>query len=471
MDKEGLLRQIRKDEVVFVQLWFSDIHGNLKRTTIMVDELAGALENGSWFDGSSIEGFHRIQESDARLLPDPSTYQVIPWARARNEETGKIKRGARIFCDVLRPDGWPFEGDPRHILKRALRRAQDMGYTYNTGPEVEFFLFKSRGQNLVPLDQAGYFDATGDLAHGFRDSVVARLDKMGIVVEMAHHEVAPGQYEIDIRYSDALSMADSVMTLKHVIERTARDKYKLRAVFMPKPIAGINGSGMHTHQSLFDVNGNTFFRDNDDDYHISEVARDFIGGQIHHIKALSAIMAPTVNSYKRLVPGYEAPTYICWGAKNRAALIRIPAYTPGKPKSIRCELRASDPLCNPYLAFAAMLAAGLDGIAKKWPCPDPVEEDVFNISSDELAGKGIEQLPGSLREALDCLERDPVLLDALGNHTASKFLEAKRKECDEYEEACGGDVEAQKMNITDWEIKKYLCGGFEEKDLLIQLPK
>ena len=472
MDKESLLRQVRKDEVVFVQLWFSDIHGNLKRKTIMADELAEALERGSWFDGSSIEGFTRIQESDAQLLPDPTTYQLIPWARVKDEETGRIKRGARIFCDVLRPDGQSFEGDPRYILKRALAKAKRMGFIYNTSPEVEFFLFKQRGQCLVPLDRAGYFDATGDLAHGFRDSVVARLDKMGIVVEMTHHEVSPGQYEIGIKYSDALSMADSVMTVKHVIERTARDKYKWLAVFMPKPIANINGSGMHTHQSLFRAGDNAFcdMRDRNA-YHLSEIARQFIAGQIAHVKALSAIMAPTVNSYKRLVPGYEAPTYICWGGMNRAALIRVPAYTSEKPKSVRCELRASDPLCNPYLAFAAMLAAGLDGIEKGFSCPKPAEGDVFKLSPEELESRGIGQLPGSLKEALDYLEQDDVILNALGGHTAKWFLDAKKKECEEYEEACGGDTGTYSMQVTGWEIRKYLFGGYREEDLTIRIPK
>lgn len=403
MDREDLLRQVRKDDVVFIQLWFSDIHGKLKRTTIMVDELSATLQDGCWFDGSSIEGFTRIQESDARLLPDPSTYQLIPWARARDEETGKIKRGARIFCDVLRPDGQPFEGDPRHILKRALKKAKAMGFVYNTGPEVEFFLLKQQGKGFLPFDRAGYFDATGDLAHGFRDSVVLRLDKMGIPVEMAHHEVAPGQYEIDIRYTEALTMADRVMTLKHVIERTARDKYKLHATFMPKPIAGINGSGMHVHQSLFDTQGKNIFYAGEDFYRLSRVARHFIAGQIEHIKALSAVLAPTVNSYKRLVPGYEAPTYICWGGKNRAALIRVPAHTSGKEKSLRCELRCPDPSCNPYLAFAVMLSAGLDGVEKELALPNAVEEDVFDLKAEELLKRGIGQLPGSLGEALGAL--------------------------------------------------------------------
>lgn len=455
MDKEGLLRLTKSDKVSFIQLWFSDIHGKLKRVTIMADELASVLDDGKWFDGSSIEGFTRIQESDARLMPELSSYQLVPWAKVKDEEGGEVRRGARIFCDVLRPDGQPFEGDPRHILKRTLAKARDMGFVYNVGPEVEFFLLQSTAKGSLPLDQAGYFDATGDLAHGFRDRVMLRLTQMSIPVEMAHHEVAPGQYEIGIKYSDALTMADRVITLKHVIERTARDLYKLRAVFMPKPIAGINGSGMHTHQSLFDLAGNNVFYDPNDSYRLSQTARHFIAGQLKHARALSAVIAPTVNSYKRLVPGYEAPTYICWGAKNRAALIRVPAYTPGREKSVRCELRAPDPSCNPYLAFAVMLAAGLDGIEKGLEPPAPMEEDVFHLSGEQLAELAVEQLPGSLEEALEYLEQDELLIDTLGEHTAARLLEAKRKEWTEYKESCEGDTEAQKMTISDWEIKKY----------------
>jgi len=468
MDKRELLEKARKDGVFFVQLWFSDLHGKLKRITIVADELEAALYDGVWFDGSSIEGFTRIQESDARLLPDPSTYALIPWAQVQDDQTGEVKKGARIFCDVLKPDGQPFEGDPRYILKRVLAKAREMGFVYNVGPEVEFFLFQPVREGFLPLDQAGYFDATGDLAHGFRDRVMLRLSKMGIPVQMAHHEVAPGQYEIGIRYSNALTMADRVLTLKHVIERTARDIYKLRAVFMPKPIAGINGSGMHTHQSLFDLNGRNLFYDPDDPYQLSQLARNFLAGQIAHIKAMAAIVAPTVNSYKRLVPGYEAPTYICWGRKNRAALIRIPAYTPGREQSTRCELRVSDPSCNPYLAFAVMLAAGLDGIKRKLEIPAPIEEDVFHFTEEDLARYGVEQIPGSLGEALTYLEQDTVLLETLGGHTARKFLEAKKTEWAKYQEFCKGDVQSKKMTITDWEIRKYLYGGFKKEELIIK---
>lgn len=437
--QQSVLDRAQGDEIKFINLQFTDIHGTVKSVNVPAHRLQEVLEKGCWFDGSSIQGFARIHESDMVLHPDPATYQILPWK-------SPARRTARLICDVFRPDGDPFPGDPRQILRRLVQEAEDMGYTYNCGPELEFFLLQKRNEALrpVPHDVAGYFDfSPRDLAAAVRSDIVDALHALDIEVEMEHHEVAPGQHEIDFRYADALTAADNAITFKQAVKAIATE-YGLYASFMPKPFFGQNGSGMHTHQSLFRDGQNAFF-DADDDYKLSPEAYHFVAGQLEHARALSAVVAPTVNSYKRLVPGYEAPVYICWARINRASLIRIPQYSPGREQSTRAELRFPDPSCNPYLAFAVMLAAGLDGIRRELTPPSPVEEDVYHFDEGRLQELNIAQLPGSLEEAVDELENDSVLLDALGEHCARLFVEAKRAEWDEY-----------RMQVTEWELGRYL---------------
>ncbi|NLF64366.1 MAG: glutamine synthetase [Chloroflexi bacterium] len=438
-EQQEVIEKAREDEVRFINLQFTDIHGTVKSVGLPAHRLPEVLEKGSWFDGSSIQGFARIQESDMVLQPDPATYQVLPWKAPE-------RRTARLICDVMQPNGDPFPGDPRYILRRAVERAAELGFSYNCGPELEFFLLQKRNDELrpVPHDVAGYFDfSPRDLAAAVRDDIVVALSAMGIEVEMEHHEVAQGQHEIDFRYADALTAADNAITFKQAVKAIAA-QHDLYASFMPKPFYGHNGSGMHTHQSLFRDETNAFFNA-DDPYKLSDVAYGFIAGQLHHARALSAVVAPTVNSYKRLVPGYEAPVYICWARINRAALIRIPQYSPGREQSTRAELRFPDTSCNPYLAFAVMLSAGLDGIEKQMTPPEPVEEDVYHFDRSRLQEYNIATLPGSLAEAIEELEADQVLLDALGEHTARLFVEAKKAEWDDY-----------RMQVTEWEIDRYL---------------
>lgn len=439
--KEQVLDRAQQDRIHFISLQFTDILGTIKNVTIPIGRLGEALEYGVWFDGSSIEGFARIAESDMVLHPDPSTYRLIPWEP-------ESRRTARIICDIHRPDGQPFEGDPRYILKRALAEAREMGFVYNTGPEVEFFLFKMDGEATrkpVPHDVGGYFDfSPRDLASEVREDIIVALEGMEMEVETAHHEVATGQHEIDVRYSDALTSADATITLRYAVKAIAQ-LHGLYATFMPKPIFGINGSGMHTHQSLFTTDGQTAFYDEKDPYHLSPTAYAFLAGQIAHARAMAAIVAPTVNSYKRLVPGYEAPVYICWGQINRSALIRIPAYLPGQESSARLELRCPDPSANPYLAFAVMLRAGLDGIRRGLVPPPPVEENVYEFGTARRQELDIASLPGSLAEALDEMEKDPLIAETLGEHTFRRYLEAKRQEWDDY-----------RIHVTDWELEHYL---------------
>lgn len=441
MDKQEILKKVKEDKVQFINLQFTDIVGGIKSVAIPVNRLEEALEEGVWFDGSSIEGFVRIHESDMILKPDPNTYALLPW---QPEE----KAIARFICDVYRPDGNPFEGDPRYILKKQLERAAQLGFIYNTGPEVEFFLLKKEDEKItaVPHDVGGYFDYSAkDLASDLRLEIAVALEKLGLTVEMSHHEVAFGQHEIDIQYSDALKTADNVITLKHTIKEMAKI-YDLYATFMPKPIFGINGSGMHTHQSLFDIKtSKNVFYDSSDPYRLSKLAYHFIAGQLAYAREICAVVAPTVNSYKRLVVGYEAPVYICWARINRSALIRVPAYSPGREQSTRVELRCPDPSCNPYLAFAVMLSAGLEGIIKKLEPPDPVEEDVYEFDNAKLQKLYIKTLPGSLGEAISELEKSELVRNTLGEHTFSRFLEAKKKEWDTY-----------RIQVTDWELKNYL---------------
>jgi len=376
------------------------------------------------------------------LRPDVNTYRLLPWEP-------QARKVARIICDVHRPDGEPFEGDPRYILKRAIRAAEERGYLYNVGPELEFFLFKMNSEpkmKPVPHDVGGYFDfSPRDLASQVRGDIAVTLESMGMEVEMEHHEVATGQHEIDIRYADALTSADNVMTTRYTVKAVSQT-FGLYATFMPKPIFGVNGSGMHTHQSIYNTSDgeNTFF-DPNDKYKLSRTAYAFLAGQIEHARALAAIAAPTVNSYKRLTPGYEAPVYVCWGQINRSALIRIPRYSPGWEQSTRLELRCPDPSCNPYLAFASMLWAGLDGIEREMKPAPPVEENVYHFDDAKLRELNITTLPSTLKEAIDELEKDEVLQQALGEHAYRAFVRAKKAEWDEY-----------RIQVTDWELDRYL---------------
>lgn len=429
---------IRRNDIRFIRLQFSDIIGVSKQITIPVDHWDDAVAQGVWFDGSSIEGFARIAESDMYLTPDLDTFRVIPWEMDLST--------ARVICDVRTPDGAPFEGDPRYVLKRQLERAAKLGLDYYVGPELEFFLFKVHPNGellpLTPHDEAGYFDVSTDLAHSVRRQMVDALSAMGIDVEASHHEVAAGQSEIDFRYGPALSAADATITFRTTLKAVAQ-KNGLHCTFMPKPIAGIPGNGMHVHQSLWHRNtGDTAMYDPANEYGLSQLALHFIAGQLAHAAAMTPILAPLVNSYKRLVPGYEAPIYISWGRTNRSALIRIPRLTPGRYKSTRCELRCPDPSCNPYLAFAVMLAAGLDGIENKLDPPPPSEEDLYHVDG---ARAGLDLLPGDLGDAIEALKQDEVIQAALGQHVYERFVEAKMLEWSEY---C--------RYVTRWELDRYL---------------
>jgi len=388
--KEDVLRMARERDVKFIRMWFTDILGILKSFAITIEELEGAMEEGMGFDGSSIEGFARIDESDMVAMPDPTTYQLLPW---RPREHRAV---ARMFCDILRPGGEPFDGDPRYILKRNLKRAADLGYTFYIGPELEYFYFRD-SESTVPLDQGGYFDLTPrDAATDMRKETVLTLEEMNIGVEYSHHEVAPSQHEIDMRFTDALTMADSVMTYRLVVKEVAL-KYGVHATFMPKPVYGINGNGMHVHQSLFKGDRNAFF-DAKDEYHLSKVAKCYIAGILKHAPEITSVCNQWVNSYKRLVPGYEAPVYVSWARRNRSDLVRVPEYRPGREKATRIEFRSPDPACNPYLAFSVMLAAGLEGIENNYQVPEPIEENVYEMSEAERTRRNIGTLPASLLE-------------------------------------------------------------------------
>jgi len=440
--KEELLSRVKQDQVKFISLQFTDVTGVVKSVDIPSHRLKDALEDGVWFDGSSVEGFARIQESDMRLVLDPATYAVLPWSPPE-------LRRARIFCDIFTPSGEPFAGDPRGTLKRMLSKIEERGWTYNVGPEPEFFLFKRNGPDSihpVPHDVGGYFDfSASDDAVRVRTELMDALLGMGLEVEMGHHEVALGQHEIDFRFADALRAADNILTLKYTVKAIAA-QHGLLASFMPKPIFGINGSGMHCHQSLFDARGENLFFDANDEFHLSKLAFGFIAGQLTHARALAAVVSPTINSYKRLVPGYEAPVYVGWAQINRSALIRIPRYTEGRDKSMRAELRFPDPSANPYLALTVMLAAALDGIDRQLACPEPLNNlNVYHLTPEERKAMNIAELPGSLAEALRELEDDKVLQDALGATTYEAFNRAKWAE-----------VEESRMRVTDWEVERYL---------------
>lgn len=434
--REEVLAFCRENNVKFIRLWFTDVLGRLKSFAIPVEELENALFEGMGFDGSSIKGFARIDESDMIAMPDPCTFQLLPWREG-------VEKVGRMFCDVLNPDGTPFAGDPRYILKTNLKRLAEKGFTYYVGPELEFFYFKNE-KEPTPLDQGGYFDLTTlDAASDLRRDTIRTLEDMGIRVEYSHHEVACSQHEIDLRYADALTMADNVMTYRIVVKEIA-SKHGVYATFMPKPIAGINGSGMHTHQSLFEGDRNAFF-DSEDPYYLSDIAKKYIAGILRHAPEMALVTNQWVNSYKRLVPGYEAPVYICWARRNRSALVRVPMYKPGREKATRIEVRHPDPACNPYLAFSVMLAAGLAGIEGNYDLPEPVERDVYHMSAREREMLGIASLPGSLKEAIDLAKESKLLRETLGEHIFTYLIESKMIEWDEY-----------RLVVHPYEVERYL---------------
>ena len=434
--KDDVLKAVEVNDVKFIRLWFTDILGTMKSFAITKEELELALDEGMGFDGSSIEGYRDIEESDMVAMPDPSTFQILPW-RPQDRAT------ARMFVDVLNPDGSPFEGDPRYVLKRNLKRAEDKGYTFYVGPELEYFYFKSSDSPEI-IDKGGYFDLTPlDLATDLRRETVFALENMGIKVEYSHHEVAPSQHEIDLRYNEALKMADDTMTYRLVVKEVAQ-KEGLYATFMPKPIFGENGSGMHIHQSLFKGSSNAFY-DANEKYNISKIGKNYIAGILKYSNEMCSVLAQTVNSYKRLVPGYEAPVYVAWANRNRSALVRVPMYKPGKELATRMELRCPDPACNPYLAFSVMLAAGLEGIEKGYELEDPVEKNIFAMNKAEMKSAGIKSLPSNLKEAIDITEQSELVRKALGDHIFDRFLEIKNREWDDY-----------RIQVTPYEMDKYL---------------
>ncbi|NLV57804.1 MAG: type I glutamate--ammonia ligase [Clostridiales bacterium] len=435
--KQDIIRLVKEEDVEFIRMQFTDIFGQLKNVAITASQLDKALNNQIMIDGSSIEGFVRIQESDQYLYPDLNSFTILPW----RPQYSKV---ARLICDVYNPDGTPFVGDPRGVLKRVIKKATDMGYSFNVGPECEFFLFQTDEEGLATTttaDKAGYFDL-GPLDHGegTRREICLALEAMGFEIEASHHEVAAGQHEIDFKYAEALTSADNIMTFKLAV-KTLAQKNGLHATFMPKPIFGINGSGMHTNMSLFKDGKNVFF-DEKGEKGLSKEAYSFIAGILTHVRGFTAITNPLVNSYKRLVPGYEAPVYLAWSASNRSALIRIPA---ARGQSTRLELRCPDPCCNPYLALAVCLAAGLDGIEKGLVPPPETTENIFAMDAKTRAEKGIVSLPGSLEEAIDLLEQDQLVREALGEHVFTNYVTGKRKEWGEY-----------RTQISQWEIDRYI---------------
>lgn len=442
MNKQRIdvLKLIKEKNIKTIQLWFTDILGMLKCISITPQELKASIEDGKGFDGSSITGFAEAEESDIIAKPDTSTFQILPW----DQGNGPV---ARMFCDILNPDGTAYPGDPRCVLKRNLKRAEEKGFTYCIGPEIEYFYFKN-AQTPEVLDEGTYFDLIpNDLANSLRNKTVRALEEMGISVEASHHEVAPSQHEIDPSYSDALTMADNIITIRYCIKEIAQAN-GVYASFMPKPLFGRNGSGMHLHQSLFSTEGggekNAFFA-SEDKFYLSELAKYFIAGQLTHIREFCSIIAQWVNSYKRLVPGYEAPVYISWGQKNRTALIRIPSYRLGNEKATRAELRCPDPACNPYLAFSVMLAAGLEGIDKQYKLSPPVEPNIYKMQMEERKNRDLHSLPVNLFEAIGETEKSKLVRETLGEHIFSRFILNKKMEWDEY-----------RMQISSYELKKYL---------------
>jgi glutamine synthetase len=436
--RQAVLERMQDEQVEFVLLWFTDIEGHLKSFAITPGEVADALDDGMGFDGSSITGFNAIEESDMVAIPDPGTFQLMPW---KPGET----RVARMICDIVTPDGSPYEGDPRYVLHRALERMRSMGFdTFNVGPELEYFLFRD-ATGTEPLDEGGYFAMTTlDAASELRQETVRALEGMGIPIEYVHHEVGPSQHEIDMRFAPALDMADHTVTYRLVVKEIAK-KAGFHATFMPKPIFGENGSGMHTHQSLFSSDGRNAFFAEDDTWHLSETGKAFIAGQLRHAREIAAVFAQWVNSYKRLVPGYEAPVYVAWSQRNRSALIRIPLYKPGSEQATRAEIRCPDPACNPYLTFAALLHAGLEGIERGYELPEPMETNLYHLTAEQRRERGIVSLPETLGEAVDELAESELARKALGPHIFDRYVELKRSEWDEY-----------RVQLTRWELDKYL---------------
>ncbi len=435
--RREVLERCRQEGVESMLLWFTDLEGHLKSFAITPGEYEGALDDGMGFDGSSITGFNAIEESDMIAIPDPLTFRVMPW------RSGETKVG-RMICDVVTPDGRPYEGDPRYVLRRALERMREAGFdTFNIGPELEYFLFKD-AKGTEPLDEGGYFAmTTQDAATELRNETILALEAMGIPIEYHHHEVGPSQHEIDMRFAPALDMADHTLTYRLIVKEIAA-KNGAYATFMPKPIFGENGSGMHTHQSLFKDGRNAFF-DADDEWHLSEAGKAFIAGQLRHAREISAVFAQWVNSYKRLVPGYEAPVYVAWSRRNRSALIRIPLYKPGNEQATRAEIRCPDPACNPYLTFACLLHAGLEGIEKGYELSEPMETNLYHLTAEQRRERGITALPETLGEAIDELAQSDVARLALGPHIFERYIELKRKEWDEY-----------RVQLTQWELDRYL---------------
>ena len=431
--RKEVLKRIDDEGVEFVLLWFTDIEGHLKSFAVTPSEVPDALDDGMGFDGSSVTGFNAIEESDMVAIPDPETFRVLP-----DGKTG------RMICDVVTPDGEPYAGDPRYVLRRALERMEAMGFdTFNVGPEAEYFLFKDE-HGTETLDEGGYFAMTTlDAATELRQSTVRALESMGITIEYVHHEVGPSQHEIDMRFAPALTMADHTVTYRLIVNEVAK-KAGFHATFMPKPIFGENGSGMHTHQSLFKDGRNAFF-DPDDEWHLSDVGKGFIAGQLRHAREIAAVFAQWVNSYKRLVPGYEAPVYVAWSRRNRSALIRIPLYKPGDEQATRAEIRCPDPACNPYLTFACLLHAGLEGIEKGYELPAPMETNLYHLTAEQRTERGIVALPETLGEAITELAGSDLVRRALGPHIFDRYVELKRQEWDQY-----------RVQLTRWEMDKYL---------------
>jgi glutamine synthetase len=435
--RKQVLQEVQEQKVEYALLWFTDLEGHLKSFAITLDELEGALDDGMGFDGSSITGFNAIEESDMVAIPDPSTVRILP------HREGEAVVG-RMICDVVRPDGEPYEGDPRHVLRRALERMQSMGFdTFNVGPELEYFLFKAN-DSTETLDEGGYFAMTAlDAATELRWETIKALEGAGIPIEYHHHEVAPSQHEIDMRYASALDMADYTITYRLIVKEIAA-KNGVYATFMPKPLFGENGSGMHTHMSLFKDGRNQFFN-GDDEHHLSEPGKHFIAGLLHHAREISAVFAQWVNSYKRLVPGFEAPVYVAWSQRNRSALIRIPLYKPGSEQATRAEIRCPDPACNPYLTFAALLHAGLEGVEKGYELPPPMDSNLYHLSAEERNERGIVSLPHTLGEAIDEFASSDLMRRAFGDHIFDNYVKLKRQEWDEY-----------RVQLTQWELDRYL---------------
>ncbi len=433
---EDVRKAVEDYNVSFIQFWFTDVLGILKSFAITPSELEEALSEGMGFDGSSIEGFARIEESDMIAKPDPTTFQFLPWRP-------KDRPVARMFCDILEPDGTPYEGDSKYVFKRVLAMAAEKGYTFYLGPELEFFYFENNKNSKI-LDKGGYFD-TGplDMGRDLRRETILALQEMGIQVEYSHHEVAPSQHEIDLRYDEGLKMADKAVTFRIVVKEIARQN-GVYATFMPKPIFGVNGSGMHTHQSLFRGGTNAFY-DSSDRYHLSSVAKSYIAGIMQHAREMAAVTNQWVNSYKRLVPGYEAPVYVAWARRNRSTMIRVPMYKPGKEQATRIEFRSPDPACNPYLAFAVMLAAGLKGIEENYQLPEPIEEDIYEMDESARESAGITSLPGNLFEALQDLEKSELVRETVGNHIYNKLIANKKIEWDRY-----------RTHVSMYELERYL---------------